>query len=385
MTDFSIVLTCPRGLESILTTEIATIVGKNAIVGNGFVRLENGTIEDIYRLNLHSRVASKVLLQVAHSPYRNEDDIYRTAKSVAWFLWFGVRRTFKISIESMGSPLKSLNFAALRVKDAVCDCFREEYNERPSVDKDNPDIKIAVFLDKKTVSIYLDTSGEPLFKRGYRQGQGVAPLRENLAAGLLLLAGFNGEQAFFDPMAGSGTIAIEAALIAKKQATGLNRDFAFQKFNHFQSALWQKIHQQAQQAIIDAPHHIFAFDKDEKMVKIAQQNAKNAGVAKDINFQVAHFPCDNPSDDIAGLLLSNPPYGERLETLQLVQKQYPQWAACLKQQFAGWTAGFFTADRELPKIMRLLPKRKIPLYNGKLDCRLFLFDMVSGSHRRQKI
>ena len=385
MSDFSIVLTCPRGLESILTTEIATIVGKNAIVGNGFVRLENGTIEDIYRLNLHSRVASKVLLQVAHSPYRNEDDIYHTAKSVAWFLWFGVRRTFKISIESQQANVKSLNFAALRVKDAVCDCFREEYNERPSVDKDNPDIKIAVFLDKKTVSIYLDTSGEPLFKRGYRQGQGVAPLRENLAAGLLLLAGFNGEQAFFDPMAGSGTIAIEAALIAKKQATGLNRDFAFQKFNHFQSALWQKIHQQAQQAIIDAPHHIFAFDQDEKMVKIATQNAKNAGVATNITFQAACFPCDNPSDDIAGLLLSNPPYGERLETQQIVQKQYPQWAACLKQQFAGWTAGFFTADRELPKIMRLLPKRKIPLYNGKLDCRLFLFDMVSGSHRRQKI
>ncbi|MBP3221707.1 MAG: class I SAM-dependent RNA methyltransferase [Neisseriaceae bacterium] len=385
MTDFSIVLTCPRGLESVLTTEIATIVGKNAIVGNGFVRLENSTLADIYRLNLHSRVASKVLLQVAHSPYRNEDDIYRTAKSVAWFLWFSVRHTFKISIESMGSPLKSLNFAALRVKDAVCDCFREEYNERPSVDKDNPDIKIAVFLDKKTVSIYLDTSGEPLFKRGYRQGQGVAPLRENLAAGLLLLAGFNGDQAFFDPMAGSGTIAIEAALIAKNQATGLNRDFAFQKFNHFQAALWQKIHQQAQQAIIDAPHHIFAFDKDEKMVKIATQNARNAGVAKDINFQAAHFPCDNLLPNAAGLLLTNPPYGERLETQQIVQKQYPQWAACLKQQFAGWTAGFFTADRELPKIMRLLPKRKIPLYNGKLDCRLFLFDIVSGSHRRQKI
>lgn len=385
MSNYSLVLTCPRGLESILATEILAIIGKNAIVGNGFVRLENGTIEDVYRLNLHSRVASKVLLQVAHSPYRNEDDIYRTAKSVAWFLWFSVRHTFKISIESQQANVKSLNFAALRVKDAVCDCFREEYNERPSVDKDNPDIKIAVFLDKKTVSIYLDTSGEPLFKRGYRQGQGVAPLRENLAAGLLLLAGFNGEQAFFDPMAGSGTIAIEAALIAKKQATGLNRDFAFQKFNHFQAALWQKIHQQAQQAIIDAPHHIFAFDKDEKMVKIATQNARNAGVAKDINFQVAHFPCDNLLPNAAGLLLTNPPYGERLATQQIVQKQYPQWAACLKQQFAGWTAGFFTADRELPKIMRLLPKRKIPLYNGRLDCRLFLFDMVSGSHRRQKI
>ncbi|MBQ1837940.1 MAG: class I SAM-dependent RNA methyltransferase, partial [Neisseriaceae bacterium] len=228
MSNYSLVLTCPRGLERVLTAEIASIIGKNAACGNGFVRVENATLEDIYRLNLHARTASRVLLQVANSHYRDEDDIYRAARNVAWFLWFSVKCSFKISIESTGSHLKSLNFAALRVKDAVCDCFREEYNERPSVDKDNPDIKIAVFLDKKSVAIYLDTSGEPLFKRGYRQGQGVAPLRENLAAGLLLLAGFNGEQAFFDPMAGSGTIAIEAALIAKNQAAGLNRHFAFE-------------------------------------------------------------------------------------------------------------------------------------------------------------
>ena len=385
MSNYSLILTSPRGLESVLRAEIASIIGKNAVIGNGFVRLENASLEDIYRLNLHARTASRVLLQMAKGAYRDEDDIYRVARNVAWFLWFSVKRSFKISIESTGSHLKSLNFAALRVKDAVCDCFREEYNERPSVDKDNPDIKIAVFLDKKSVAIYLDTSGEPLFKRGYRQGQGVAPLRENLAAGLLLLAGFDGSQAFFDPMAGSGTIAIEAALIAKNQAAGLNREFAFQKLNNFQAACWQKIHTQAEQAIINAPHKIMAFDKDKKIIQIAQQNAENAGVAKDIHFQAAHFPTDKPCHDDNGLLLCNPPYGERLETQNMVQSQYPQWATCLKQQFSGWTVGFFTADRELPKIIRLLPKRKIPLYNGKLDCRLFLFDMVSGSNRRQKV
>lgn len=385
MSNYSLILTCPRGLERVLTAEIASIIGKNAACGNGFVRVENATLEDIYRLNLHTRTASRVLLQVANQHYRDEDDIYCAARNVAWFLWFSVKRSFKISIESTGSHLKSLNFAALRVKDAVCDCFREEYNERPSVDKDNPDIKIAVFLDKKSVAIYLDTSGEPLFKRGYRQGQGVAPLRENLAAGLLLLAGFNGEQAFFDPMAGSGTIAIEAALIAKNQAAGLNRHFAFEKWNNFKRDVWQKIRTQAEQAIINAPHKIMAFDEDKKIMQIAQKNAQKAGVGKEIYFQAAHFPNTKPCDDDCGLLLCNPPYGERLGELQHIQKSYFAWSAALKQQFSGWTAGFFTADRELPKIMRLLPKRKIPLYNGKLDCRLFLFDIVSGSHRRQKV
>lgn len=384
MSNYSLVLTCPRGLESVLCAEIVAIIGKNAVIGNGFVRLEDASLEDIYRLNLHARTASRVLLQMAKGAYRDEDDIYRVARNVAWFLWFSVKRSFKISIESTGTHLKSLNFAALRVKDAVCDCFREEYNERPSVNKDNPDIKIAVFLDKKSVAIYLDTSGEPLFKRGYRQGQGVAPLRENLAAGLLLLAGFNGEQAFFDPMAGSGTIAIEAALIAKNQAAGFNRHFAFEKWNNFKKDVWQKIHTQAENAIITPKMPILAADNQAVLIKKARQNAQNAGVLDAIEFYTAHFPDDNPCQIKQGLLLTNPPYGERLGELQHIQSSYFAWSAALKQQFSGWTAGFFTADRELPKIMRLLPKRKIPLYNGKLDCRLFLFDIVSGSNRKQK-
>ena len=385
MSNYSVVLTCPRGLESVLTAEIAHIIGKNAVLGNGFVGVENASLEDIYRLNLHARTASRVLLQVAKSHYRDENDIYRAARSVAWFLWFSVKCSFKISIESTGSHIKSLNFAALRVKDAVCDCFREEYNERPSVNKDNPDIKIAVFLDNKNITIYLDTSGEPLFKRGYRQGQGVAPLRENLAAGLLLLAEYDGNKPFFDPMAGSGTIAIEAALIAKNQAAGLNRHFAFEKFNHFKKDLWQTIHTQAENSIREPKMPIFAADSFSPIIKTAKQNAREAGVLDCIHFQHAHFPNDTPPNVENGLLLTNPPYGERLGELEKIRQNYFAWSSSLKQQFSGWTAGFFTADRELPKIMRLLPKRKIPLYNGKLDCRLFLFDMVSGSHRRQKV
>lgn len=340
-----------------------------------------GALEQVYRVNLYSRVASRVLLRVAQARYRTEADIFQAAKKVAWSNWFDVAQTFKVKVEGKRAQVKSLDFVALKIKDAVCDVFREQTGERPSIDKFRPDIRLHAFLDDKTVSLFVDTSGEALFKRGYRVQTGEAPLRENVAAGLLLLAGYDGTQALQDPFCGSGAIAIEAAWIATNRAAGLMRRFGFEALKNFDKALWVKLKAAARSAVqIDKKAAIAASDNDAAMIDLAKQNAQAAEVAKWIDFAVADAQDVRPNGE-KGVLVSNPPYGVRLAEVHALHALYPQLGSWLKQYYAGWTAAMFTGDMEMPKLMRLKPKRKIPLYNGNLDCRLFLFDMVAGSNR----
>lgn len=381
MSNLNVLMTCPRGLEEVLCTEINAITGKKAQADKGMVRLSQANWRDVYALNLHLRTASRVLVEIAHQPFLKEDDIYRTAKNIDWQQHFTPDHSIKIRIESRHATVKSINFIALRCKDGICDFFREATGRRPNVDKTNPDIIISVFINDKESFIYLDTSGEALFKRGYRQETGIAPLRENLAAGLLMLSGFDGTQNFFDPMCGSGTIAIEAALMASKKATGLGRSFAFEKFNHFQAAMWNDLRQQAESQIITPTIKIVASDVSSAMMKSALINAQKAKVDDIVRFQKGDFATmQAPAEN--GILVTNPPYGERLGELDEIRTQYPKWGSTLKKQFTSWTAGMISADREFPSLLRLQAKRKIPVYNGKLDCRLYLFDIVEGSHRK---
>ena len=360
----SLFITCPRGLEPILAQEIAQQNCAQIVPTDGGVSARGG-LEHVYRINLYSRTASRVLLQLAQAPYRSEDDLYRAAKSIAWENWFGVEKTFKIKAEGKRARVKSLDFCALKIKDGICDRFRSQTGSRPSVDKARPDVRIHLFLDDKTASIFIDTSGEALFKRGYRQDTGEAPLRENLAAGLLLLAGYNGTQPMQDPFCGSGTIAIEAAWIAQNRAAGLMRRFGFEQLNTFDKALWTKL-KAAARAAIRQPENA---------------NAAAAEVENSIQFNVLDAQDSRPCG-ANGILVANPPYGVRLAEIQALHALYPQLGSWLKQHYAGWTAGLLSGDMEMPKLMRLKPKRKIPLFNGNLDCRLFLFDMVSGSNRK---
>lgn len=377
---YSLFTTCPRGLESVLVDEMQQQGANRIHATDGGVACF-GTLETAYRLNLFSRTASRVLLQLASFPYRSEDDLYRAARNTKWEDWFHPAQTFKIKTEAKRTRIKSLDFTALKIKDGLCDRFRNIHGERPSVDKTNPDIRIHAFLDDKTARFYIDTSGEALFKRGYRQESGEAPLRENLAAGLLLLAGYDGSRPFQDPFCGSGTLAIEAALIATRRAPGLLRRFGFERLSTFDAVLWQRLRQEAQAAIRpQAPAPIGGSDLQRQMVRAAAANAREAGVAEHIAFQVADVLDVRPNDN-GGIMLSNPPYGVRLEEIQTLHALYPQLGSWLKQYYAGWLCGLLTADRNMPKLMRLTPKRKIPIYNGKLDCRLFLLEMVSGSNR----
>lgn len=380
MTTYSLFVTCPRGLESVLAQELQQQACTNIAPTDGGVACQ-GKLEQVYRINLHSRTASRVLLQLTRANYRHENDIYQAAKNLKWQDWFHVHQTFKVKVEGKRANVKSLDFIALKIKDGVCDRFREQGGERPSIDKIRPNIRIHAFLDEKQVSIFIDTSGEALFKRGYRQDTGEAPLRENLAAGLLLLAGYDGRQPFQDPFCGSGTIAIEAAWIALNRAVGLNRRFGFEQLAHFDRALWAKLKSQARGEMLDKPlNKIAASDNDRAMTRAAKENAIAAEVDMFIDFNTLDAQ-DTRANGEQGVMVFNPPYGVRLAEIQTLHALYPQLGGWLKQHYAGWTVGAFTGDMQMPKLMRLKPKRKIPLYNGNLDCRLFLFDMVAGSNR----
>ena len=379
MTTYSLFVTCTRGLEAPLSQELEQIKCQDIRAVDGGVACKGG-MEQVYRINLHSRTASRVLLRLTKSGYRNEQDIYKAAKNIRWTDWFDLEQTFKVKVEGKRAQVKSLDFVGLKIKDAVCDVFRDACGARPSVGKIRPDIRIHAFIDERDIQIFIDTSGEALFKRGYRQDTGEAPMRENLAAGLLLLAGYDGTQPFQDPFCGSGTIVIEAAWIATRRAPGLMRRFGFEKLKNFDAALWKKLQHEAETQIRPAPASISGSDNDRHMIRAAVANAQAAEVDTFVRFEVKDAQDTRPNGD-GGILISNPPYGVRLAEVQALQALYPQLGAWLKQHYAGWLAGMFTGDRDMPKFMRLSPKRKIPLYNGNLDCRLFLMDMVKGSNR----
>ena len=379
MTTYSLFVTCPRGLEAPLSQELEQLKCQDIRAVDGGVACKGG-MEQVYRINLHSRTASRVLLRLTKSGYRNEQDIYKAAKNIRWMDWFDLEQTFKVKVEGKRAQVKSLDFVGLKIKDAVCDVFRDACGARPSVGKIRPDIRIHAFIDERDIQIFIDTSGEALFKRGYRQDTGEAPMRENLAAGLLLLAGYDGTQPFQDPFCGSGTIVIEAAWIATRRAPGLMRRFGFEKLKNFDAALWKKLQHEAETQIRPAPAPISGSDNDRYMIRAAVANAQAAEVDTFIRFEVKDAQDTRPNGE-GGILISNPPYGVRLAEVQALQALYPQLGAWLKQHYAGWLAGMFTGDRDMPKFMRLSPKRKIPLYNGNLDCRLFLMDMVKGSNR----
>ncbi|MDR1530320.1 MAG: THUMP domain-containing protein [Burkholderiales bacterium] len=373
---------CPRGLENALVQEIQQLGAMTPTETAGGVAFR-GDWSLVYRCNLESRLASRIMWRVATETYRNEHDIYALAHSIDWAQYFNETRTLRVDLTAIRSPLTSLSFATLRIKDAICDRFREQGMSRPSVDKHAPDVRVAAHLTDREVSLYLDTSGEALFKRGYRKNSEHAPLRENLAAGLLTLAGWRPEIPLLDPFCGSGTIAIEAALIAANIAPGITRSFGFQKLKQYDGPTWQRLKQKARDAIRPSPAipSIFASDYSASAIARARVCAASAQVSDWIHFETQDAVAQTaPAEN--GIWLTNPPYGVRMDDARLLAELYPQIGSALKHGFAGWRAWFLSADKELPKGLGLKPERRIPLFNGALDCRLYGFEMVAGTMRR---
>ena len=371
---------CPRGLESVLAAELARLEASAVVAADGGVAFD-GPLQLAYRINLESRIASRILWRVAGGPYRDEADLYALVHSVDWKKLFLPSRTLRVDVAATRSPLQSLEFATLRVKDAVCDRFRADVNVRPSIDKRAPDVRVHAYLTDRDATIYLDTSGEPLFKRGYRRDAEEAPLRENLAAGLLALCGWTPAIPLLDPMCGSGTIVAEAALIAGNRAPGLSRTFGFQKLAWFDGPAWQRIKQTARDRVHAAPPvpTIFASDLSPGAIGKTQSNLNAAQVGDFVATERADL-LERSAPAPSGILLANPPYGVRLADQQKMAAFYPLLGDALKQRFTGWTAYFFTGDLRLPKLIHLKVAKKTPLFNGAIECRLFEFPVVAGRH-----
>lgn len=373
--------TCPRGLEPVLAQELAAI-GASAVTSTDGGASFAGDMALAYRANLESRVATRVLWQVGKTAYRSEDDIYKAAYAMPWTNWFDVNRTMMVKVTAVKSPLKSLEFITLRIKDAVCDKFRSQGGTRPSIDTREPDVRIHAYLTANECQFYLDTSGAALFQRGHRKASVDAPLKENLAAGIIKLTGWTPGMPLLDPMCGSGTFLIEAALIALDIAPGIGRSFAFEKLKNFDAAAWKTLQEQARKRIKPAtPMQIYGSDSDMRSVRAARKNLEAAGFADVAQVEQADV-LEAEAPAAQGILLANPPYGVRIGEQEQLAELYPQLASALKRNFAGWTAFFLTSDTRLPKLMRLAPSRKTPLYNGALECRLYEFRMVAGSNRK---
>lgn len=382
MTSLSFFAPCPRGLEHLLEAELKSINATHIKSTHGGVAF-SGDLAVMYRANLHSRIASRILLRLGSQGYKKEEDVYNLVARMPWSSYFSTDHTIKVDVTAIKSPLKSLEFITLRIKDAVCDYFRDLMDVRPSVDTANPDVRIYAFLTEFDATIYLDTSGEALFKRGWRFDKGRAPLRENLAAGLIMLSGWTPDQSLLDPMCGSGTIVIEAGLMAAGIPPGWQRMFAFENYRGFDKTLWDKVRNEV---VIDkTPRALYASDISAHAVHDLENNLQRAQLPFSIAFEQSNVLDIMPMSD-SGVLISNPPYGERIDvtTPDETTVFFKQWADHLKANFSGWNAYLLTSDRDTPKYMRLSPSKKTPLYNGALDCRLFEFKMVAGSARKEK-
>ena len=341
-----------------------------------------GPLSLCYHVNLESRIASRVLWRVFHGRYQNEGEIFRATLSLPWPQWFSVDHSIKVKVSAQRCPLKSLDFVTLRIKDAICDAFVKRRKARPHVDTRSPDIQIIAFLDDRNFTLYLDTSGEPLFKRGWRRVQGVAPIRENLAAGILQLAGWTKNQVLLDPMCGSGTFLIEAAHLARHIAPGIGRVFAFQKLKNYDDRLWKGLCEKSRaQQKETIPSKIYGYDRDPEAIRAARTNLEAVALDDAVSLQTEDVLNLTPPAS-AGILVANPPYGVRVGGQDQLAKLYPLLGDVLKQQFHGWGAYIFTADASLPKLIRLAPSKRTPLFNGDLECRLYEFKLVQGGHRK---
>ena len=371
---------CPRGLESVLCSELVQLDVREPEPLQGGVRFQ-GPFSLCYQVNLLTRIASRVLWTISQQPYRTEQDIYQHALSLPWPSWFSVKNRIKVHVSAHHCPLKSLEFVTLRIKDAICDHFRKATGTRPNIDTRKPDIGIHAYLDNYTITIYLDTTGVPLFKRGYRKAQGPAPLRENLAAGILHLAGWEPGDVLLDPMCGSGTFLLEAAQISGNIAPGLHRHFAFEKLSWFDQIAWSKLLKETQNIRRSIPSNtLFGSDHNTQALSSARANIQSAGFLDDITLDHVDILNVQPPHP-HGLLVTNPPYGVRTGDDRELTEWYPQLGDALKRHFCGWRTFFFTSDLQLPKHIRLTASRRTPLFNGALECRLLEYSIVQGSHR----
>lgn len=375
MEKYKLVAKTFAGLETVLADEIKTIGGSNVTPGKRAVFYE-GDLEMIYKSNYQLRTALRILKEIDNFQFKNIDQFYLKCKRINWLKYLKINQSFVVKSTVIHSrEFRNSMFASLKTKDAIADYFRQKMGKRPNVDTENPEIIIQVHISQNNCSISIDSSGESLHKRGYRTKQGEAPLSEVLAAGMILLAGWNGKTDFIDPMCGSGTLPIEAAMIAQNIAPGrFRKDYAFMQWEDYNAYLLEKIKEEQQKRTFN--NRIFASDISRNNLLIAEMNARRARVFANITFQTSDIK-DLKLNTSNATVIVNPPYGERLK-YQNINELYNLLGERLKHQFAGNTAWILTSSKEYLKEVGLKASYKTPLYNGSLECTFAKYTLFKG-------
>ncbi|MBG6132704.1 putative N6-adenine-specific DNA methylase [Aquimarina sp. EL_43] len=376
---FKMVAKTLYGFEEVLASELRKIGAQKVEIGNRMVSFYGDT-GFMYKANLCLRTAVKILKPITSKKVRNENDIYNFIQSIRWQEYLSLEDTFAISATVNSTIFSHSKFIALKTKDAIVDQFRKETGERPNVDTEYPDLSIDIHIQRDLCTVSLDSSGGSLHHRGYRTATNIAPINEVLAAGLLLLSGWDGQSDFLDPMCGSGTMAIEAAMIACNIPANINRkEFAFEKWLDWDLDLFEKIEEACLNKTRDFHHSIIGIDKEYSAVRKANVNVENANLTDFIKIKEGDF--FESTKEVEGPLhiAFNPPYDERLEVN--IEEFYSQIGDTLKQNYPGTNAWFITANLEALKHVGLRPSRKIKVFNGKLEARLVKYEMYAGSKK----
>lgn len=376
MEKFEMIATTLFGLEEVVADELSNLGATNIEILNRAVKFF-GDNELLYKSNLYLHTALKVLKPFALFQLRDEEDLYKKIKSIDWEQYMSVDGTLAIDATVNGETFTHSQFVALKSKDAVVDQFREKYDRRPSIDLENPDLKINLHIRDRECSVSLDSSGLPLGKRGYRKAQSLAPLSEVLAAGIIILSGWDKKQDFVDPMCGSGSFSIEAAMMACNMAPGRLRNFTFEKWLDFDSTLWNKIKAEEEANVTIPLCKIYTSDIDPRSVEIAESNATYAKVNQYIEFKELDFL--NPDLFFHNsTIIMNPPYGERMRDKDDIIPFYQEIGTQLKHHCEGSDAWIISSNIRALKFVGLRPSRKIKLFNGPLECRLQKFELYRG-------
>lgn len=372
---FELIAKTFMGLEPVLAKELTQLGANDVQIGRRMVSF-TGDKEFMYRANFQLHTAIRILKPIKHFKARSADDVYEEVKKIDWTEYLGLDKTFAVDSVVFSEEFRHSKFVSYKVKDAIVDQFREQTGKRPNISVANPDIRLNMHVAEDQCTLSLDSSGESLHRRGYRQESVEAPLNEVLAAGMILMTGWQGDTDFIDPMCGSGTLLIEAALIARNMAPGLFRkEFAFEKWPDFDAELFDTIYNDDSEER-EFKHHIYGYDVDIKAVNTARLNVRAAGLSNDITISEADFK-DFQQPKEKAIMVTNPPYGERISTPDLLGT-YKMIGERLKHQFQGNAAWVLSYREECFDQIGLKPSIKIPLFNGSLECEFRKYQMFDG-------
>lgn len=377
-----LVATCSRGLEEVLAAELRGLGLEGVAAGRGFVGFTGG-LRAVYEANLRLRTAARVVVPVVRGQVQGKKELYDLAATVPWHRFVQRGQTIGVEVAGRSHVFSNTNFAAQVVKDAVVDTIRSREGWRPSVDRSEPDMRLHLHLSDGLTTLSLDSTGEQLSHRGYRPRGGPAPIAETLAAGILLLADYDGSQPLLDPLCGTGTFAAEAALIATRTPPGLRREFAFESWAMHDLQLYQEIKREASRAHRDAPAPIVARDRDARAVQATRRNLKAAWMDKWVEVEQRDaLDLELPWSE-GGIIVANPPYGKRVGDIDRLGKFYKRLGDELKNKAQGATAWLIVGNRQLANQIGLKAKRRIPLFNGPIECRLLKYELYEGSRKHQ--